>query len=252
LPCSNRCGDVMKALLPAMAPCGKPLLDEPESHELAIICEVRLYREGLVALMGARCERSVIGLSLAQAMQGGLARVAPEAVLVDAPLLQRVPQQQLGIAAGMQVLAFAVCEDDEDAVLGCAKQGACGFLSHDASLEELLNALETVRKGGIHCSPRLTRLFMLRAAGGAFSGPGAETLLALTVREREVLDLIAHGLSNKEIARRLNIENATVKNHVHHLLEKLHVRRRSQAAALQATHRLPAGPNRPSAEMQPN
>ncbi|MBB2487896.1 response regulator transcription factor [Mitsuaria sp. WAJ17] len=175
-------------------------------------------------------------------MQGGLAHVAPQAVLVDALLLQRTPQEQLGITAAMDVLAFALCEEDESAVLSCAKQGARGFLSHDAPIDELLAAVETVLQGGIHCSPHLTRLFMLRAAGSSVAGPGPTLPTALTAREQEVLTLIARGLSNKEIARDLGIESATVKNHVHHLLEKLNVRRRSQAAALHATHHLAPDP----------
>lgn len=242
----------MKALASGAARDPAPPTRMQGPDTLAIICEVRLYREGLAALLVERRRHAVVGLSPVQAMQGDLARAAPQAVLVEAPLLQRVPQQQLGITADMAVLAFAVREDDEDAVLGCAKQGASGFLSHDAPLDELLAALESVRQGGIHCSPRLTRLFMLRAAGGALASPGAESPLTLTTREREVLDLITHGLSNKEIARRLGIESATVKNHVHHLLEKLHVRRRSQAAALHATQRLRADPARAAGGMQSN
>jgi DNA-binding NarL/FixJ family response regulator len=78
----------------------------------------------------------------------------------------------------------------------------------------------------------------LAIAGGAGSGP------QLTSREREIAVLIEEGLSNKEIARRLCIELATVKNHVHHILEKMQVRRRAQAAAAVRRARYPGVPPR--------
>jgi DNA-binding NarL/FixJ family response regulator len=111
-------------------------------------------------------------------------------------------------------------------------------VAREGSVHDLVDAVERAARGELQCSPQvagtLIRRLAWRAAAGATLIPSP-----LTARESEIVRLIDEGLSNKEIAVRLGIEVATVKNHVHNLLEKLRVRRRSEAAARLRV--LPAG-----------
>jgi DNA-binding NarL/FixJ family response regulator len=95
---------------------------------------------------------------------------------------------------------------------------------------ELGETVACVMRGELPCTPRLAATLFQRLALHA-SHRQDDGALGLTAREREILTLIDGGLSNKEIAHRLNIEVATVKNHVHRILDKLHVKRRGEAAA---------------------
>ena len=122
-------------------------------------------------------------------------------------------------------------EPDDDELLAWAEAGAAGFVLRESSLDELRLALDAASRGEVHCSPALTARFVRRLQARAAEAPGAAPRVPLTPREREIVFHIDQGCSNAEIARRRGIELATVKNHVHHILEKLHARRRSEAAA---------------------
>ena len=98
-------------------------------------------------------------------------------------------------------------------------------------MDDLTSTIISVTRGELLCSPRVAATLLRRVGALANGARAPHALRGLTFREREVLDLIDGGLSNKEIAVRLHIEVATVKNHVHNLLEKLHVTSRAQAAA---------------------
>jgi len=99
-------------------------------------------------------------------------------------------------------------------------------------MEELLTTLRTASRGEVRCSPRIAGLLVGRVAAltGSSSQPGDN--LPLTRRQRDIVAFIERGLSNKEIAIRLGIGVATVKNHVHYLLRKLQVHRRGEVAAV--------------------
>jgi DNA-binding NarL/FixJ family response regulator len=111
-----------------------------------------------------------------------------------------------------------------------------GFVSRDATLQDLADTLTGVVRDELMCSPVISAKLFRRVAHPGHVGL-EPSFTPLTAREREVLALIREGLTNKEIATKLRISEATVKNHVHHLLEKLQVKRRVQAA------RLPASPS---------
>jgi DNA-binding NarL/FixJ family response regulator len=126
----------------------------------------------------------------------------------------------------LRIVGLSVWEVEQD-IVACAEAGVHGYVSHDASIDELLAIVESVLGGESFCSPEtaaLARKLSRRHAEAQYPG-------ALTYREREIGRLIERGLSNKEIAGELSIELATVKNHVHNILEKLHVRRRGEVAA---------------------
>jgi two-component system, NarL family, nitrate/nitrite response regulator NarL len=120
--------------------------------------------------------------------------------------------------------------DSDIEVLACARAGAAGFLPLESGPSELVAAIESIRRDELVCSPHVAALLFRGQAKRAPGLAGAETT-HLTAREAEVLALIDRGLSNKEIAAQLSLSLTTVKNHVHRILEKLHVRRRGAAAA---------------------
>jgi two-component system, NarL family, nitrate/nitrite response regulator NarL len=127
------------------------------------------------------------------------------------------------------VVALGVSEDPDE-VLECAEAGVAGYVSRRATVEDLVKTIEGVERGELCCSPRMAAEMFHRVAALA-AGQAAARLFPLTVREQAIVQLISRGLSNKEIAHALSIEVATVKTHVHHILEKLGVPRRAAVAA---------------------
>jgi DNA-binding NarL/FixJ family response regulator len=199
-----------------------------------VVSDVRLYRDGLTDSLGRHNSLAIVGTAstsdeaVAQAIS-----LRPDVVIVDMAMpdslgtvrcLKKVPQHAA-------VVAFAVAEV-EHAVLACAEAGVAGYVPRDASIEDLVAAVHRAARGEALCSPRIAAtLFRRVAALAAELHPVAAAAGQLTGREREIIALIDAGMSNKEIAQRLSIEVATVKNHVHNVLDKLQVNRRGQAAA---------------------
>jgi len=195
---------------------------------LVIIAPVRLYREALAS--GLSVPPFVVAASVATVNEAVpvVERTQPHVVAIDphgASLFDVLEIRRL--SPRTRIVAIAIGDDTD--VLAYAEAGACGFVSRDASLSDLIGVIHDAMKGEMRCSPRLAgsllrRLWSLAPAKAAKSTPAA-----LTCREQEVAALIGKGLSNKDIAVHLHIEVATVKNHVHHVLEKLQVRSRAQA-----------------------
>jgi two-component system nitrate/nitrite response regulator NarL len=118
----------------------------------------------------------------------------------------------------------------------CASNGVLGYLAPDASTRELMDAIETVARGELWCPPEvvsiLFRYMNERAPAVSRLPASADPVDELTRREQDVVQLIAQGLTNKQIAHHLSIEVATVKSHVHRILAKLGLERRAQVVAL--------------------
>ena len=121
----------------------------------------------------------------------------------------------------------------EEAVLSSLMAGASGFLLKNTGRDGLLQAVRTVAAGGALLDPAVTGAMMQKLVTLA-SKTGPDELADLTAREREVLALVAQGKTNREIAEALVISDATARNHVSHIFEKLGLSRRSEAAALAA------------------
>jgi two-component system, NarL family, nitrate/nitrite response regulator NarL len=198
-----------------------------------IVTDIRLYREGLAQILG-RAERLEVAGAVARCEEAlaSIARAAPDVVLVDLGVPDSVATiGAIRIAApNVVVVALAVAEVEGD-VLACAEAGAAGYVPREASVDDLVAVLQSVVRGEAICSPRIAATLFRRVAALSAARGSAPSLLGLTVREREILRILDHGFSNKEIAQRLGIEVATVKNHVHNILEKLKVHRRAEAAA---------------------
>ena len=199
-----------------------------------IVAEVRLYREGLAAVLGYREGIRIAGSS---ALQNGvcaqIAAAGPDVVLFDMLTSENISflRQLISTDGIPKVVALAVSDFDSD-VVACVEFGASGLVGREASLDELVATLQCAMRGELLCSPRAAAA-MARRVVVAGTAAAPETLLEgrLTARELQIARFIDDGLSNKEIATHLGIELPTVKNHIHHLLSKLQVRRRGEAAA---------------------
>src|SRR5581483_7337940 len=129
--------------------------------------------------------------------------------------------------------------EQDDYVFGALRAGASGFLLKRTSPEQLLAAIHTVAAGDSLLSPSVTRIVIERMAQQpAPAAAPAARLEELTPREREVLELVARGLSNAEIAAQLVVEHSTVKAHVKRILTKLRLRDRVQAVIFAYEHGL--------------
>jgi DNA-binding NarL/FixJ family response regulator len=169
--------------------------------------------------------------SAADAVQR-LTHHTPDLVLLDLRCRNShaVVQALAAARSSCRLIAFAV-DDDEREILACAEAGASAYVPADASIDDLSQVVEIVTRGDQHLPPRVAAALLRRLAAHDADDPQAIGALHLTVRERQILGLVVQELTNKEIATRLNIEVATVKNHVHNLLLKLRVKSRSEAAA---------------------
>jgi two-component system, NarL family, nitrate/nitrite response regulator NarL len=198
-----------------------------------IIGEVRLYREGLAQLLDGAPFINVVGTpgQRAEAIDA-TGNLQPDVVLLDATMagslgLAREINQQW---PDVRVIVFAIPEVEED-VIACAEAGVAGYVSRSASAEELVDTVRSVARGELRCPPRIAATLFHHIGELAAKSRRDPAPAHLTAREREIVAMLDNGLSNKEIARRLRIRTATVKNHVHNILEKLQVSRRGEAAA---------------------
>jgi DNA-binding NarL/FixJ family response regulator len=201
-----------------------------------VVASVRLYEEGLADVL-ARDPRFLVS-GTARTVPEGLERMRALAEPPHVALLDLGRPDGLAAARalreelpGVRQIALGIAEVEPD-VIAWAEAGVDGFVSREASLDDLMATAVTVAEGETLCSPRVAAALLRRVASMARDGAPVIAHAPLTAREHEIVGLIDEGLSNKEIAMRLRIELPTVKNHVHNLLEKLHVRRRGEAAAM--------------------
>ncbi|WP_216910171.1 response regulator [Nocardia noduli] len=202
-----------------------------------VVDDQELMRMGLKMVLGAQPDLEVIG----EAENGAVAvarakELRPDVVLMDVrmPVVDGVTATGRIIEAGdgCKVLVMTTFDLDEHA-LGALRAGASGFLLKDTPPEDLISAIRSVAAGDAVVSPKVTKRLLDRLIAddsGGMRDPGV--LEVLTAREREVLEHIAAGRSNAEIARQLYLSEATVKTHVGRVLTKLGLRDRVQAVVL--------------------
>jgi two-component system NarL family response regulator len=197
----------------------------------------RLMREGTAALLAADERIEVVGLAADGAEAVALAeRRRPDVVLLDL----RMPGIDglracalLRAGQGPEVLMLTVSEEEPD-LYAALRMGAAGYLTKDVPPAELIEAVLAVARGEPRIAPALASRMLAEMGRG--TPPSDDPVARLSVREREVLGLLAEGLRNREIAQRLVISEPTVKTHVRHVLEKLRIRNRAEAAAFAARH----------------
>ncbi len=207
-----------------------------------VAAPVRLYRDGLAETFRTAARFEVCG-SAATASET-LAHVREEEfdiVLVDSylpgagALVREIAQRR----SDTKVVVLGV-EEAEEEILPLVEAGIAGYVTREGSLADLKASVECAVRRESVASPRIVATLMQRVASLTLERTSASEPGPLTTRERQIASLIEEGLSNRDIARRLDIGLPTVKNHVHNILEKLHVHRRGEAVA-----RLRSGPAKP-------
>jgi two-component system nitrate/nitrite response regulator NarL len=202
-----------------------------EALRLFIVSRIALHRRGLARMLADQPSLNVLGdgapddLSLRR-----IDELRPSVVLTDSASARTdgFVRGASAAAPGCRVVVLGVSEETE--VIGCAEAGVSGYLSAETSARDLVDGLHTLQQGSFLC-PAATAEILLRKLSAPPQPEARSADAHLTARETDILRLVDRGLSNKEIARELCICLPTVKNHVHHILEKLGVARRSAAAA---------------------
>ena len=210
-----------------------------------IVSDVRLLCDGLTLALSQQPSLIVVGSATLTATPAQIAALQTDVLLLDIgtrgwfgaslPFRQSLPN--------LKIVAIAVAQVEQE-VIACAEAGVAGFVLRDGSVQDVVTAVHCSVRNELACSPRVAALLFSRVA--ALSGRGSPNAdnSTLTGREHEVVSLVSKGLSNKEIARQLRIQSATVKNHVHSILSKLQLRRRGEVAAqLRASGTHAAGPH---------
>jgi DNA-binding NarL/FixJ family response regulator len=199
-----------------------------------IVDDDDLMRAGLRAVLSSDAEIEVVGEASdgAEAVQTA-GKLVPDVVLMDVrmPGLDGIAatRELLALSPSVRVVILTTFEED-DYVFGGLRAGASGFLLKRTRPEELIDAVHTIASGESLLSPSVTRRVIDRMARQPTPELGlGRGLRELTPREKEVLELIARGLSNGEIAEALTVEETTVKTHVKRILRKLGLRDRVQA-----------------------
>ncbi len=207
-----------------------------------IVDDHEVVREGLRALLRRRPQLAVVGEADSVAAAVAEARkTEPDVVIMDV----RLPDGS-GVEACREIRAqrpetkvlMLTSYADDDAVFASIMAGATGYLLKQTQGQTLVDAIERATRGESLLDPAVTQrvLERVRSAGAKQD----DELALLSEQEQKILDLIAEGKTNKEIAQEIFLSDKTVKNYVSSILGKLNLRRRSEAAAFIARHRPPS------------
>lgn len=200
--------------------------------QVFIVDDNRLLREGLVTMLTEQEGLIVVGAAAnGHSALEQIKKLRPEVALIDIgmpdkdgievtqDLHQNLPELKI-IILGMPDLT--------DEILTCIEAGAAGYVLKEASFKYLVETIRSANRGESFCSPQMAASLFSRVA--ELAGERLpRSAIKLTPREVEIINKIAEGLSNKEIAQQLSIELQTVKNHVHNILDKLQLHNRLEA-----------------------
>jgi DNA-binding NarL/FixJ family response regulator len=207
--------------------------------KIAIVEDNATIRESLAEFAQADPEcRCVCACATAEDALRLIPKHQPDIVLMDIQLpnqsgIECTAQIKL-LLPSVQIVMVTVYEDT-DRIFQALRAGACGYLLKRLAAKELVSAIREIREGGAPMSREIARKVI-----ASFQHPvkSSAEVGELSSREREILELVAQGFANKEIARRLGVNDGTVRWHLSHVYEKLHVRSRTEAALkFQATQK---------------
>ncbi|MGH8975758.1 MAG: response regulator [Acidimicrobiia bacterium] len=205
---------------------------------ILVVDDHPVVRQGLRAFLDTRDGMAVVGeAGDGEAAVAEAARLRPDVILMDLLMPGTDGLTAIGriraATPGARILVLTSFSS-ADQVVPAVRAGAAGYLLKDATPEEVEAAVRAVHRGESRLDPQVTATVMAQVAQPAPAGPGEAALATLTPREREVLGLLAQGLTNAQLARQLVLSEKTVKTHVSSILAKLRLADRTQAALFAA------------------
>jgi DNA-binding NarL/FixJ family response regulator len=199
--------------------------------KIAIVEDNATIRDSLIEFAQADPEcRCVCACATAEEALRAIPKHQPDIVLMDIQLPNlsgiECTAQLKQLLPAVQIIMVTVYEDTER-IFKALRAGACGYLLKRCAPEELISAIHEIRQGGAPMSREIARKVIV-----SFQNPvtASAEVGELSPREREILELLAQGFANKEIAQRIGVSDGTVRWHLRHVYEKLHVRSRTEAA----------------------
>ncbi|MBP8002137.1 MAG: response regulator transcription factor [Chloroflexi bacterium] len=198
-----------------------------------------LFREGVAASLSREPDIRIVG----QANNGEEAYTMASELLPDVLLLDISMPGDGGIAAARRIatafpvirLMMLTVSEDEDNLLNALRAGARGYVLKGVSARQLANAIRMIAEGGVYISPAMAGSILFEMAT---SDQEPDPFNDLTQREKEILQLVAQGLTNREVGEQLSLSEKTIKHYMTNVLQKLHVRSRVQAVLLAQKHGL--------------
>ena len=200
--------------------------DAVESVQVFILAENRLLREALTRILGKKNDILVVGASaFSPDVVEQISSVAPDVLLSDSAAIAlsdlRLVSEVRAAIPGLKVVMIGM-DADREIFLRAVRDGIVGFVLKDASAMEVAAAVRSVANNEAVCPPGLCLALFESVASR--TSPASFVIrhnLGLTRREQQLVQMISHGLTNKEIASQLNLSEQTVKNHIHRMLRKL-------------------------------
>jgi DNA-binding NarL/FixJ family response regulator len=222
-----------RAMMHLVADQGREPKSGGEPIRVAVVDDQELFRRGLTMLLGVEDDIEVVGEAGDGVAATELAASAvPDVILMDVRMPKRSGIEACvaikEVAPTAQIIMLTVSDEEAD-LYDAVKNGASGYLLKDSSIDEVAQAVRVVADGQSLISPSMAIKLLDEFKQMSRSDRQQVPTPRLTDRELEVLKLVAQGLNNREIAKRLFISENTVKNHVRNILEKLQLHSRMEA-----------------------
>src|SRR5262245_34605106 len=201
------------------------------SPTVGLAIRSRHYREAIAhALDSPELTVTDLGDGPVEMILDGLLQLKPEVALVDLPSSDATAliRETYRAAPTVRTIALNQGGDERDAI-AMFETGLSGYLHQSSSMEDVRVAIRDALVGEFHCPPRITAALVRRLNEVGVTRGGREGGTKISPKEAQVLSLLEQGLTNKEIAQRLGVEESTIKNHVHNILRKFGVHQRGEA-----------------------